>query len=80
MFKNHKLELKLVKDRKTEAGLVDATPAITKEDVIHIAKNVGRIVVAGVLVVLVSDAAIDTAKHAAKTGIDNRSNRKKLER
>jgi hypothetical protein len=79
MFKNHKLEIRLKKDQQTE-GLVDATPSITKEDIIHIAKKVSKVVVAGVLVVLVSDAALDTAKHAAKSGIDNRSNRKKLER
>lgn len=79
MFKNHKLEIRLKKDQQSE-GLVDATPSITKEDIIHIAKKVSKVVVAGVLVVLVSDAALDTAKHAAKSGIDNRSNRKKLER
>jgi hypothetical protein len=72
MFKNHKLELRLTKDRKSE-DLVDATPSITKEDVIHISKNVVKYVVGGVLIVLAAGAALDTAKYAAMTGIENRS-------
>lgn len=78
MFKNHKLEIRLKKDQ-TQDSLVDATPALTKEDIIHISKNVAKIVVGGVLVVLASGAALDTAKYAAMTGIENRSSRKNKE-
>jgi hypothetical protein len=78
MFKNHKLEIRLKKDQ-TQDGIVDVTPSITKEDIIHISKNVAKIVVAGALVVLTSSAAIDTAKYAAMTGIENRSSRKNKE-
>lgn len=76
MFKNHKLEMKLVKNSNQE-DLVDATPSITKEDVIHIAKNVARFVVGGVLITLAASAAIDTAQYAAMTRIDR--NHKELE-
>lgn len=78
MFKNHKLEIRLKKDQ-TQDSMVDATPSITKEDIIHISKNVGKIVVGGILVVLASGAAIDTAKFAAMTGIEARSARKNQE-
>lgn len=75
MFKNHKLELKLVKNQPSN-GLVDATPSVTKEDIIHISKNVVRYVAGGVLIVLAASAALDTAKYAAMTGIENRSSNK----
>jgi hypothetical protein len=78
MFKNHKLELRVTKNRP-EDGMVDATPSITKEDVLHISKNVAKYVVGGVLIVLASAAALDTAKYAAMTGIENRSSKKELE-
>jgi hypothetical protein len=76
MFKNHKLELKLVKDNQTN-GLVDATPSVTKEDVIHISKTVVKYLAGAALIVLASSAVIDTAQYAAMTKIDN--NRKKSE-
>ena len=78
MFKNHKLELRLTKDAKSDA-MVDATPSVTKEDLIHISKNVVRFVAGGVLVVLAGSAVLDTAKYAAMTGIENRSAKKQLE-
>jgi fructose-1-phosphate kinase PfkB-like protein len=79
MFKNHKLELRLTKDAKSDA-MVDATPSVTKEDLIHISKNVVRFVAGGVLVVLAGSAVIDTAKYSAMTGIEDRSARRKLEK
>lgn len=78
MFKNHKLEIRLKKDR-TEDGMVDVTPSVTKEDIIHISKNVVRYVAIGALTVLAASAALDTAKYAAMTGIENRSSKKELE-
>jgi fructose-1-phosphate kinase PfkB-like protein len=77
-FKNHKIELRLTKDAKSDA-MVDATPSITKEDVIHISKKVVRYVAGGVLIVLAGSAVIDTAKYSAMTGIEDRSARKQLD-
>lgn len=77
MLKNHKLELRLKKD--TNEGEVVQGPSITKEDIVHIATKVGKLVVAGVLIVLTSEAVLDTAKHGAKTAINDRSDRKKKE-
>ena len=77
MFKNHKLELRLTKNRNPEE-LVDGTPSVTKEDVIHIAKNVAKFIVGGVLITMAAGAAIDTAQYAAMTRID-RKDRKELE-
>lgn len=78
MFKNRKVELRFVKDTPSD-GLVDVTPSFTKEDVIHISKNVARYVAGGVLLVLAGSAVLDTAKYAAMTGIENRSAKKQLE-
>jgi len=72
MFKNHKLEIRLKKDA-TEDGLVDATPSVTKEDILAISKIVVKHVAGAVLVVLAASAAIDTAKFAAMTAIEDRS-------
>jgi len=77
MFKNHKLEIRLKKDR-TEDGMVDVTPSITKEDILEISKTVVKYVAVGALTVLAASAALDTAKFAAMTGIENRS-KKELE-
>jgi hypothetical protein len=77
MFKNHKLELRIKKDANN--GELDTTPSITKEDIVHIATKVGKVVIGGVLVVLASAAALDTAKYGAMTAIEDRSARKKSE-
>ena len=74
MLKNHKLEIRLKKDR-TEDGMVDVTPSVTKEDILEISKTVVRYVAIGALTVLAASAALDTAKYAAMTGIDNRSSK-----
>lgn len=74
MFKNHMLVLRLKKDLP-EDGLVDATPSITKEEILHISKKVIRHVVGGVVFVLATAAVLDTSKYAIMTGIENRSNK-----
>jgi hypothetical protein len=74
MFKNHKLELKLVKNRNQDE-LVDATPSVTKEDIVHIAKNVAKFVIGGVLITMAAGAALDTAQYAAMTRIDKKNSR-----
>ena len=72
MFKNHKLEIRLAKDAKTEAE-VAKEPIITKDEIIDLSKKAVKYVVGGVLIILASAAAIDTAKFAAMTAIENRS-------
>jgi hypothetical protein len=74
MFKNHKLEIRLAKDAQQES-VEDQTPLITKDEILDISKKVVKYVVGGVLIILASAAAIDTAKFGAMTAIDNRSNR-----
>lgn len=74
MFKNHAIVLRLKKDAP-EDGAVEATPSITKEDILHISKSVVKYVVGGVLLVLATSAVLDTGKYAAMTGIENRSNK-----
>jgi hypothetical protein len=77
MFKNHKLELRIKKDANN--GELDTTPSITKEDLIQIAMKVGKLAIGGVVIVLASAAALDTAKYGAMTAIEDRSARKKSE-
>jgi hypothetical protein len=78
MFKNHKLEIRLKKDAK-ETETENSTPSITKEDLVEITTKVGKVVIGGVLIVLASAAALDTAKFGAMTAIEDRSSRKKSE-
>lgn len=71
MFKKHKLEIKLVKNRDDES-LIDATPSINKEDVLHVAKQVVKYVVGGVLIGMTAAASLDTAKFAAMSKIEHK--------
>lgn len=71
MFKNHKLEVKLVKNRQNET--VDTTPAFTKEDVIETSKTVLKYIVGGALIVIAAGAVADTAQYAAMTRIDRKN-------
>ena len=72
MFKNHKLEIRLAKDAKTET-VEEKDPIITKDEIIDLSKKAVKYVVGGVLIILASAAAIDTAKFAAMSAIENRS-------
>jgi len=68
MFKNHKIELRLKKD--TEAGMVDTTPSITKDEILEISKKTVKYVVGGILLVLATSAVLETGKYAAACGIE----------
>jgi hypothetical protein len=74
LFKNHKLEIRLAKDAQQES-VEEKTPIITKDELIEISKKSVKYVVGGVLIILASAAAIDTAKFGAMTAIENRSNK-----
>lgn len=74
MFKNHKLEIRLAKDAQLE-NVDEKTPIITKDEIIDLSKKAVKYVVGGVLIVLASAAAIDTAKFAAMTAIENHSDK-----
>jgi hypothetical protein len=70
MFKNHKLEVKLVKDSKVETA--EATPSITKEEIIATSKTILKYAIGGALVILAASAVKDVATYNAMTRIDNR--------
>lgn len=72
MFNNHKLELRLKKDAAETA--VEKEPIITKDELIEISKKSVKYVVGGILIILASAAAIDTAKFGAMSAIDNHYN------
>jgi hypothetical protein len=74
MLKNHKLEIRLAKDKQQES-LEEKTPFITKDEIIDLSKKTVKYVVGGVLIVLASAAVIDTAKFGAMTAIEKRSNK-----
>jgi hypothetical protein len=74
MFKNHKLEIRLAKDKQQESA-EEKTPTITKDEIIDLSKKAVKYVVGGVLIIIASAAVIDTAKFGAMTAIENRSNK-----
>jgi len=74
MFKNHKLEIRLAKDKQQESA-EEKAPAITKDEIIDLSKKAVKYVVGGVLIIIASAAVIDTAKFGAMTAIENRSNK-----
>lgn len=69
-----KVEVRLVKNTGPE-GQVDSTPSITKEDVIHVTKNVVKFVAAAVLIGMASKAVLEMAQYATMTAIDNKNPR-----
>lgn len=69
-----KVEVRLVKNTGPEGQVVSA-PSITKEDVIHVTKNVVKFVAAAVLIGMASKAVLDTAQYATMTAIDNKNPR-----
>jgi hypothetical protein len=73
MFNNHKLEIRLAKDKQQDVE-VEKNPIITKDEIIDLSKKAVKYVVGGVLIILASAAVIDTAKFGAMTAIENRSN------
>lgn len=71
MFKNHKLEVKLVKDNKVET--YDAKPSITKEEIIETSKTILKYAIGGALVILAASAVKDVATYNAMTRIDRKA-------
>lgn len=73
-----KVEVRLVKTNSQE-GPVDTTPSITKEDVIHVTKNVVKFVAAAVLIGMASKAVLETAQYSAMSRTDHKYATKELE-
>lgn len=70
ILKNRKLEIRIAKDGVVETE-TEKEPIITKDELIDLSKRAVKYVVGGVLIVLASAAAIDTAKYAAMSAIEN---------
>lgn len=72
ILKNRKLEIRVKND--TPELEVEKEPIITKDELIDLSKRAVKYVVGGVLIILASAAAVDTAKFAAMSAIDNHYN------
>ena len=72
MFKNYRIEAKLVKNSKAETPVEEETkPLITPEDVERVAHNIIKKVVIGATIIIGAATVLSTASQIAVNACDN---------